>query len=124
MTVVYHTPTNTVDVTSVLWSKPEAIDAIVRAALVSQTEAFVDMIIDCQDDAVGNELTRNAIQDRLESVKSATNDFLEDVLNDLRIAVLARLEQAQYGAIVTGIKYGLAGDVTDIEVNTSVSYQE
>lgn len=101
----------------VLWAKRELIDEIVKAALISQTEAFVDMIVDGQAD-----LSRPAIQETLKGVKESAGEFLYDLLNDLKHEVERRLTVAQYGACVTGIKYDLAGDVKDIEVDVTVSF--
>jgi hypothetical protein len=99
----------------VLWAKQELVNAMVEAALVSQTEAFVDMIIDGQED-----MSRNGINETLRGVKDSARDFLNDVIGDLQRAVDARLAAVNYGAAVTGLKFDLAGDVTDIEVNVSV----
>jgi hypothetical protein len=46
------------------------------------------------------------------------------MIGDLEHEVKRRLEAARYGAAVTGIKYDLAGDVTDIEVDVTVSFEE
>ena len=100
-----------------LWGKRELVDAIVREALISQTEAFVDMIMDGQGD-----LSRPAIQDTLKGVKESAGEFLNDMIGDLESMIKERLKAAQYGAIVTGIKYDLAGDVKDIEVDVSVAF--
>jgi hypothetical protein len=101
-----------------LWAKRELVDELVRSALVGQTEAFVDMIMDGQAD-----LTRAGIQDTLRNVKESANEFLSDMIGDLQREVERRLEAAQYGAAVTGIKYDLAGDVVDIEVDVSVAFE-
>jgi hypothetical protein len=45
------------------------------------------------------------------------------MISDLQSALNARLAAVNYGAAVTGIKYDLAGDVTDIEVNVSVGVE-
>ena len=103
----------------VLWAKRELIDAIVREALISQTEAFVDMIVDGQED-----LSRPAIQETLKGVKESAGEFLNDLLGDIKFEVERRLQVAQYGAAVTAIKYDLAGDVKDIEIDVSVSFGE
>lgn len=121
MSVKYVKQNQKFTVDDVLWSKEELCDALVRAALVGQTEAHIDMIIDCQEGAAPEALTRNGLQDNLKTIKETAADFLDDVLGDLRRTVLARLQNANYGAIVTGIKYDLAGDITDIEVDISVS---
>lgn len=102
-----------------LWGKRELVDAIVREALISQTEAFVDMIVDGQED-----LSRAGIQDTLKGVKESTGEFLNDLLGDLEVMIKQRLEAANYGAAVTGIKYDLSGDVSDVEVNVSVNFGE
>ena len=102
----------------VLWAKQELIDAVIRQALVNQAEAFVDMIIDNEKP---QDITRDRINDILRGVKESTAEFLEDMMGDLKHEALRRLEAANFGAAVTGIKYDLAGDVTDIELDVSVS---
>ena len=120
MTVVYkQTEARKFTADEILWAKRELIDEIVRSALVGQTEAFVDMIVDGQED-----LSRSGIQDTLRGVKESAQDFLNDMIGDLQYEVRRRLEAAQYGASVTGIKYDLAGDVTDIEVDVSVVFEQ
>ena len=103
----------------VLWAKRELIDEIVKAALISQTEAFVDMIVDGQED-----LSRNGIQETLKGVKDSTGEFLNDLIGDLKFEIERRLQAAQYGAAVTGIKYDLAGEVSDIEVDVTVAFEQ
>ena len=41
------------------------------------------------------------------------------MMGDLESMIRERMKAVNYGAAVTGIKYDLAGDVTDIEVNVS-----
>lgn len=119
MTVVYKQDEQVrFKASEVLWAKRELIDAIVREALINQTEAFVDMIVDGQED-----LTRAGIQDTLRGVKESAGEFLNDLMGDLKFEIERRLAAAQYGAAVTGIKYDLAGDVSDIEVDVSVSFE-
>ena len=117
MTVVFKGTEQKFTVNEMLWAKRELIDEIVRSALVGQTEAFVDMIVDGQAD-----LSRPAIQDTLKGVKESAADFLADMIGDLQREVERRLEAALYGAAVTGIKYDLAGTVTDVEVDVTVSF--
>lgn len=119
MTVVYtQAEARKFTADEILWAKRELIDEIVRSALVGQTEAFVDMIVDGQED-----LSRTGIQETLKGVKESAAEFLNDMIGDLRREVERRLNAAQYGAAVTGIKYDLAGDVKDIEVDVSVSFE-
>lgn len=118
MSVIYKAGEKTFKASEILWAKRELIDAIVEQALLGQTEAFVDMIIDGQED-----LSRNAINETLRGVKESAGEFLNDMIGDLAHEVERRLKAAQYGAAVTGIKYDLAGEVTDIEVDVSVAFE-
>lgn len=105
----------------VIWSKDELVKAIVRQVLVGQTEVFVEMTVDCQHDYDKEDLSREGLQSALGGVKENAGVFLADVMHDLQHAVTKQLEAAQYGAIVTGIKYDLSGEITDIEVDVTVS---
>lgn len=116
MSVVFKQGEQTFKASEVLWAKKELINAVVEQALIGQTEAFIDMIIDGQED-----LSRAAINDTLRGVKESTQEFLNDMVADLQHAIDERLREVNYGAAVTAIKYDLAGDVTDIEVDVSVS---
>jgi hypothetical protein len=104
----------------VLWSKRELVNAMVEAALIGQTEAFIEMIADCEQ---GQDITRATVNNTLRGVKESTQEFLNDVIADLQRAIDKRLREVNYGAAVTGIKYDLAGDVTDIEVDVSVGVE-
>jgi hypothetical protein len=119
MSVVFKAGQKTFKASEILWAKRELIDAIVEQAFLSQTEAFVDMIVDGQED-----LSRNGINETLRGVKESTREFLNDMFGDLQHEVERRIKVAQYGASVTGIKYDLAGTVTDVEVDVSVSFSE
>ena len=118
MSVVFNQGEQTFKASEVLWSKRELINAIVEQALVGQTEAFIDMIIDGERPET---ITRNSVNETLRGVKESTQEFLNDMVADFEAALRARLAEVNYGAAVTGIKYDLAGDVTDIEVDISVS---
>jgi hypothetical protein len=115
MTVVYKAGEQTFKAVEVLWAKRELVNAIVEQALISQTEAFIDMIMDGQED-----LSRAGINETLKGVKESATDFIGDMMSDLEHALRERMKAVNYGAAVTGIKYDLAGDVTDIEVDVSV----
>jgi hypothetical protein len=118
MTVVFKADDKKFTANEVIWAQRELIDAIVKQALVGQTEAFIDMIMDGQED-----MSRNGINETLRGVKESASEFLNDMFGDLQRAVEKRLEAVNYGAAVTGIKYDLAGNVVDIEVNVSVGVE-
>jgi hypothetical protein len=120
MTVVYKAGEQTFKASEVLWAKRELIKAVVEAALISQTEAFIDMIVDGERT---EDITRASVNETLKGVKDSAQDFINDMLGDLAYQLNARLAAVNYGAAVTGIKYDLAGDVTDIEVNVSVGVE-
>ena len=120
MTVVYKAGEQTFKAVEVLWGKRELINAIVEQALISQTEGFIEMIMDGEGP---NEITRASVNETLKGVKDSAQDFINDMIGDLQSALTARLASVNYGAAVTGIKYDLAGDVTDIEVNVSVGVE-
>ncbi len=119
MTVVYKLQGQRYSANDILWAKRELVEAIVRDAMVSQTEGFIDMIMDGQED-----LSRAGINNTLGGVPDSTHDFLRDVMSELEQEVLRVCKLARYGAAVTGIKYDLAGEVKDIEVDVTVTFEE
>jgi hypothetical protein len=118
MTVVYKAGEQTFKAVEVLWGKRELVNAIVEQALISQTEAFIEMIIDGQED-----MSRNGINETLRGVKDSATDFIGDMMSDLERAIRERMKAVNYGAAVTGLKFDLAGDVTDIEVDVTVGVE-
>ena len=122
MTVVYRKEADKrFNAEDVIWAKEDLVKALVRYALIGQTEATVDMAVDNQRDMEADELTRNGLQMILNDVKVSAEDFLNDVLADLKTTTIKALADANYGAIVTGIKYDLAGEIKDIEVDVTVN---
>lgn len=117
MTVVFKQAEQTFTADQILWAKAELINALVECALVGQTEAFIEMIKDMET----GEITRASVNNTLKGVKESAQDFLADMINDLQREVEQRLNAVNYGAAVTGFKYNLAGEVTDIEVDISIS---
>ena len=120
MTVIYKAGEQTFKAVEVLWAKRELVNAIVEQALINQTEGFIEMIMDGER---GEDITRATVNETLKGVKDSAQDFINDMIGDLQRALDARLAAVNYGAAVTGIKYDLAGDVTDIEVDVSVGVE-
>ena len=118
MTVVFKAGNKTFKASDFLWANKELVNAIVEQALISQTEAFIDMIMDGQED-----MSRAGINETLKGVKESATDFIGDMLGDLEIMIRERLKEVNYGAAVTGLKFDLAGTVTDIEVDVSVGVE-
>ena len=103
----------------VLWAKSVLIEALVREALIGQTDAFVEMIKDHEPQDIG----RDGINEILRGVPESAQEFLNDMIGDIGREVERKIKAAQYGASVTAIKYDLAGDITDIDVDVSVSFE-
>jgi hypothetical protein len=118
MTVVYRAGEQTFKAVELLFGKRELVNAVVEQILISQTEAFIEMIMDGQED-----MSRNGINETLRGVKDSATDFIGDMMGDLESMIRERLKAVNYGAAVTGIKYDLAGDVIDIEVDVSVGVE-
>jgi hypothetical protein len=118
MTVVYKAGEQTFKAVELLFGKRELVNAVVEQILISQTEAFIEMIMDGQED-----MSRNGINETLRGVKDSATDFIGDMMGDLESMIRERMKAVNYGAAVTGIKYDLAGDVTDIEVDVSVGVE-
>ena len=118
MTVVFKQGEQTFKAVELLFGKRELVNAVVEQILISQTEAFIDMIMDGQED-----MSRNGINETLRGVKDSATDFIGDMIGDLESMIRERLKAVNYGAAVTGIKYDLAGDVIDIEVDVSVGVE-
>jgi hypothetical protein len=120
MTVVYKAGEQSFKAVEVLWAKRELVNAIVEQALINQTEGFIEMIMDGER---GEDITRATVNETLKGVKDSAQDFINDMISDLESMLRERLKAVNYSAAVTGIKYDLAGDVTDIEVDVSVGVE-
>ena len=99
MSVVFKQGEQTFKASEVLWAKRDLINAIVEQALVGQTEAFIDMIIDGERP---QDITRDSVNNILRGVKDSTQEFLNDMIGDLQRAIDARLS----GATVPGATMG------------------
>jgi hypothetical protein len=122
MTVVYKAGEQKLfTANEVLWAKQALIDAMIKSALINQTEGFVEMI---PDGDRGEDITRATVNETLRGVPESAGEFLNDLIGDLQRELEKRLKQVRYGAAVTGLKYDLAGDVTDIEVDLSIVFVE
>ena len=122
MTVVYKASEQKLfTANEVLWAKRELIDAMIKSALIGQTEGFIEMIADGES---GEDITRSSINETLRGVPESAGEFIDDMLGDLKRELERRIKQVRYGAAVTGLKYDLAGDVKDIEVDLSIVFVE
>lgn len=121
MTVVYKQNHRKFNPEEVLWAKRELVEAVVRQAVLNQTEGFIEMIMDGER---SEDITRANVNNTLRGVPDSAHDFLRDVLSDLEREIMRCAKEVQYGAAVTGIKYDLAGEVKDIEVDVTVTFED
>lgn len=121
MTVIYkdQPAATNIKASDIMWKQKQVARSVVREALISHTEAYIDMMCDGQGE-MGT--TRNELQASLGSVKESVEDLLEDIVADFTSELKKQLKEALYGAIVTGIKYDLAGNVKDVDVDISVNW--
>jgi hypothetical protein len=103
----------------VMWSRSVLVDAVIRAALTTQTESFIDMIVDGLEDR-----SRSGIQDTLEGVVQSTEEFLQELVHDLNSRISARLKDVKYTATVTALKYDLSGLLEDVDVAVTVNFEK
>jgi hypothetical protein len=121
MTVIFKTPAEAFAAHDIMWKQKQVAQAIVRKALVDQTEAYVDMMCDGGGMEMGT--TRDELQASLGGVKFGVEDMLDDLVADFAAEIKKQLKAVLYGAIVTGIKYDLAGGIKDVEVDVSINWE-
>lgn len=102
-----------------LWANRFTAHALVRSAVISQTEAHLDMVQDFRADYPN----RDSIQDSLAGIKNQTKVLISDLIDALRASLLHEVDLMQLGAIVTGLKYDLAGDYKDVEVDVTINWE-
>ena len=120
MTVIANQSEQRFTANEVLWARDVLIEALVREALIGQTEAFVEMIKDNEPQTI----SRAGINEILRGVPESAGEFLVDMISDIGRSVESKVNSALYGAAVTAIKYDLAGDITDIDIDVSVSFEQ
>lgn len=124
MTVVYRADEHaeSFNVKKLLNVDQALVRALVRELLVGGTEAAIEQLTGHQELMEAGDLSRQGIQDYLREVPENAEVFIEDVLYVLLSTVKHNIRVANYGAAVTGIKYGLAGDIKDVEVDVTVTW--
>lgn len=120
MAVIFKAPDETFAAHEIAWSSKKVTQAIARHMLLNHTAAYIDMMCDGQAE-MGT--TRDELQASLGGVKPSVEDIADDLLDDFVMAVKQQLKAALYGAIVTGIKYDLAGGIKDVDIDVSVSWE-
>ena len=102
----------------IIYSDRDMVRALIKSALINQTEAVSDQIIDSQ----AQNVTRASINESLRAVNPCTKEFLEFAVDKLKADIMREMETMRYGAAVTRIEYNLAGEATEIDLNLSISW--
>lgn len=102
----------------ILDQDPRVLRALAKAALLRQAELVVRVL---EDDPHVTPVTRDSINEALVPVEAHARDILQDLFDEMCIEVERVMNTIQFGAAVTGMRFDLAGDVTEIELNVSLA---
>ena len=102
----------------IIYSDRNLVRALIKSALINQSEAICDQIIDNQ----AQDVTRASINESLRAVNPCTKELLESAVDKLKDDIMQEMETVRYGAAVTRIEYNLAGEATEIDLNLSISW--
>ena len=120
MSIKFQVPVSTFTDNDFMWVSDKLVHSIARAALLNQTDAFIELLIDSQEMMEPEMLERSKVQGQLDGIKDDAKQFVEDVIEDLRSALLQKINQMKFDPIVTGIKYDRTGAIEDIAVDIEV----
>jgi hypothetical protein len=101
----------------VLDMEPRVMRALAKELLLRQAEATLTVVID--DPGVCPVLTRDSINDELRNVEGCARDSMQDFLEDICLKVKQVMHGVAFGAAVTCIRFDLAGDPTEIELDVA-----
>lgn len=101
------------NISAVLYGHSDIVDQLVKAAVIIMADGNREMMNDYQADYQD----KQSIECCFSKLREQTVDFIDDVVNDLRLEMLDRLAAMQINARVRKIEYDDAGKVTDAEVN-------
>lgn len=99
-----------------LYANPRAVDILVREIVSSMAESSIDMICDAGESEYP---TKKSIEDCLSGCADMGVDFVEDMINELRDKLVARLKAVQVKPTVKSIQFdakGYSDVMVDIEV--------
>ena len=99
-----------------LYSSPRAIDILVREIVSSMAESSIDLICDAGPTEYP---TKASIEDCLSGCGDMGVDFVEDMINELRDKLVARLQAVKVKPVVKEIHFdekGYSDVVVDIEL--------
>lgn len=100
-------------ITHVLYSRDDVVDQIVKEAITNMAHASDDMMGDYpelyQD--------KQSIEAGFNHLRDQAADLIQDMIADLHISLLKRLQEIQFTARVRNIEYDDNGNVVDANVN-------
>lgn len=97
----------------VLACSTRAVDTLAMAAIVNMIEANLDMVEDCPRDYK----TKQDIENCLAASNEQAVDFINDVIEDLRMSLISRLRNGTLTAVVTAMHFDpVDGRINDVDV--------
>ena len=119
MTITY-TPINTnLSSADVLHRHDKVAPAVVADAIISMTEASIEMMLDTQLTGAGQAPdSRGAILTQLNStLRGMTREMLENVLEDLKLTVLEQFDKTNFMFVIRKIEFkNTVVDDIDVEI--------
>lgn len=91
----------------------DAVGHVARAAILNMLESHIDMICDDPD---SRSQTRDQLQEDINRwLKSSARAYIEDILDDFKLAVLAEVDRMPVHVAVRGISYTSEGAIDDVD---------
>ena len=101
MVIKYAIPRSDFDAYSVLQVTEQVTNSIAEAAVTNAIETAIDMVEDCPADYPN----KDAVESVINVDPTSVTEFVEDVLDDLKEAVLKRIATMKVDARVTALRY-------------------
>ena len=107
--MIVHNATEKVRASSFLFTSPDAVQALVAAAMVSMAEGNLEMAFDCPEDYSD----KASIDGLMGNLNRQAFELLSDTLDDLKYAVLEAAMKTPYSVKVRSMAFDDAGQLDD-----------
>lgn len=94
--------------------KEDAVKNVAQAAILNMLECHIDMIC---DDPASRTKSRDELQYELNQwIKESSAQYISDVLDDFKLAVLNSVRNMPVSMLVRGVSYTAEGLIDDVDV--------
>ena len=100
-------------ITAVLYAGDNIIDQIAKAAIIDMASASDEMMGDYPE----LYQTKDAIEAGFDHLRDQAADLIQDMVAQLHISLLQRLQEIKFTARIRNIEYDDNGNVVDAKVN-------